>query len=210
MKIGNIVYNTELVNYTKVPYINYYSQIIDYNKIDNTLPTLFVGWSFMRNSNLRVDSIKNASILEKVILPNKLFWEFSFDENTSSHVIGTNYFTIQVPEYYFNLNYKFIDIDPIYNNIHNINELKNFIPDEIENFYVYKNDIVYFLFENIVYGINLNFYSYIGMNKENILDLIKKHSSRGFVDEIGDIYTEYHKMFPELSFLKRFIVVISS
>ena len=60
LKIGNIIYKDELVNHTKVDYINYIpSQYFDY---DNTLPTLFVGWSFMKEiSSLEV--VQNANIL---------------------------------------------------------------------------------------------------------------------------------------------------
>jgi hypothetical protein len=74
MKIANIIYEKELVNHTKVEYVNYINEKIEYEKIGNNLPTLYVGWSFMKECNLKNEIIKNADILKKKIITNELYW----------------------------------------------------------------------------------------------------------------------------------------
>ena len=72
MKLGNIIYEKELVNHTKVDYINYFNKPQIYHSLDKTLPTLYVGWSFMKSCNEFNDIIQNANILHKKIVANEL------------------------------------------------------------------------------------------------------------------------------------------
>jgi hypothetical protein len=48
MKIANVIYEKELVNHTIVDYVNYINVATEYDSLDKTLPTLYVGWSFMK------------------------------------------------------------------------------------------------------------------------------------------------------------------
>ena len=68
MKIANIVYEKNLVNHTKVDYINYVNGEVKYNNLDTSLPTLYVGWSFMKQCNPDNEIIQNANILYKKII----------------------------------------------------------------------------------------------------------------------------------------------
>ena len=67
MKIANIIYEDDLVNYTKVEYINYFNESKKYEEIDKSLPTLYVGWSFMKDCNPDDEVIQNADILKKKV-----------------------------------------------------------------------------------------------------------------------------------------------
>lgn len=49
MKIGNIIYENNLVNHTELEYFNYYNTNKSYDEIDKNLITLYVGWDFMKN-----------------------------------------------------------------------------------------------------------------------------------------------------------------
>ena len=60
MKIANIVHEEDLINHTKVDYVNYYNEPKRLEEIDYTLPTLYVGWSFMRETNPNNELIQNA------------------------------------------------------------------------------------------------------------------------------------------------------
>jgi len=71
MIIANIVYEKELVNHVEVEYINYYRGLTEYDKLDKSLPTLYVGWSFMKSCNPNNEIIQNANILHKKIVANE-------------------------------------------------------------------------------------------------------------------------------------------
>ena len=60
MKIANIIHDSELVNHTKAGYVNYYNEPKAYNDINKSLPTLYVGWSFMKACNPMNQIIQNA------------------------------------------------------------------------------------------------------------------------------------------------------
>ena len=100
-KIGNILYAEDLVNHTKVDYINYYhitSVGLD-EEVDYSIPTLFVGWNFLKNSwnNTQLSPKEDLSILEKKIITNLIYWEFSFNENKQQHILGVDDLTISTP-----------------------------------------------------------------------------------------------------------------
>ena len=48
MKVANIIYDGELVNHERVDFINYYEGETQYEAVDTSLPTLYVGWAFMK------------------------------------------------------------------------------------------------------------------------------------------------------------------
>ena len=68
MKIANIIHEKELVNHTKAEYVNYINKPTAYEDLDTTLPTLYVGWSLMKDSNPKNELIQNADILKKKIV----------------------------------------------------------------------------------------------------------------------------------------------
>ena len=74
MKIGNIVYEIELINHINVEYINYINSPTEYKKIDNNLPTLYVGWLFMKKCNQYDPTFQNIDILTNEVIQNKLYW----------------------------------------------------------------------------------------------------------------------------------------
>ena len=113
LKLGNIIYKDELVNHTKVDYINYHMEDtpMNYDDFNILLPTLTVGWNFLKENNTFYD----VSILEKEIKKNILYWEFSFNENKAQHVGGVEMFIRNVPYYYFRGQYEYKNIDPIFN-----------------------------------------------------------------------------------------------
>ena len=105
MKLGNVIYRDQLVDHTKVDYINYVQEPINFRELNTDIPTLYVGWFSMKEINHNDDLISAQPILEKKIISNVLYWEFSFKENKAQHVEGVTYFTNNVPFYYFNIRY---------------------------------------------------------------------------------------------------------
>jgi len=214
MKLANIIYEKDLVNHTKVDYVNYINELTEYDKVDKSLPTLYVGWSFMKACNPNNEIIQNANILHKKIIGNELYWECSFEESKSSHVKGIDSFIKLVPQFYFQPKYTYINLDPVFFQIVDIQGLMDVLPKEIDYFYNFKNEMIYLLHEdentqrkNII-GINLKMYSFFQFNIIEIMSNIDAKTSKYFNDLNGDTYLLYYKILPNFTFLKRYLVVI--
>lgn len=209
-KIANVIYEKELVNHTKCEYIEYIKEPISIEKINNQVPTIYVGWNFFKNANKTNELPSKVNILDKRIVSNELYWEFSFDENKSEHVNGVEIFTKKAPEYYFKTRYRYTNIDPVFFNIYDINDLEQLFPKKIDYYYQYKSSMIYFLHGNNITGIDLEMYGFFDFNTNQIIELIKSRSIDGCVDEPNNIYQSYYKIFPEFEYLKRYLVVLLS
>jgi len=218
MKIANIVYEKELVNHTKVDYVNYYNEPIEYEKLDMSLPTLYVGWSFMKNCNPDNQIIQNADILKRKIITNELYWECSFEEGKASHVKGINSFVNDAPSLYYIPKYMFTNLDPVFFQIKDLEDFLDIIPKNIKATYHYKNEMVYLLFENKNFGenketivsINLKMYEFFQFNVEKMVEYLKQRTEYSYFDNEGDEYLKYYKIFPNFILLKRYLVSILS
>jgi len=208
MKLANIIYEKELVNHIKVDYINYYKESIEYDKLDKRLPTLYVGWSFMKASNPNNNIIQNADILKKKIITNELYWECSFEESKSSHVNGIENFINLVPQFYFFSKYEYIIVDPIFSQIKNIQDLLNKIPEKADILYNFKNEMIYLLSENKIFGVDINIYKFFQFNIDEIKDKLLQRTNASIIDLDGDKYIEYYKILPNFTHLKRFLVTL--
>ena len=153
-KIANIIFKEPLVNHKQVDYINYFDckngGIADIN-VDTDLLILFVGWNHWKSS-LSEHSDKPISILEKEIIPNSKYWEFSFNEQKSQHISGIDMFVRNAPIYYFESNYEYVLIDPVKEKLFSafniINWYKSKTGDiKTDCIYTYKDDMTYILCE---------------------------------------------------------------
>jgi len=208
MKIANIIYEKELVNHTKVEYVNYINELTEYRKLDKTLPTLYVGWSFMKACNSNNELIQHADILHKKIVTNELYWEFNFEESKSSHVKGVESFVNLAPQFYFQPKYLYVNLDPVFFQIADIQGLMDVIPKQIDVTYNFKNEMIYVLSENKIIGVNLNMYSLFKFNIDEIKEEISIRSAVYINDMDGQMYLNQYKIFPNFSYLKRYMVVI--
>lgn len=208
MKIANIIHEKELVNHVESDYINYFNEPKSYDDLDKSLPTLYVGWSFMKSCNPDNNIIQNADILKKKIITNELYWEFSFTESKASHVKGVNTFTGLAPEFYFKPKYTYTNLDPVFFQLKDINDLMDVCPKKIDNCYNYKNEMLYLLVENKIWGINLNMYSFFLFNVNDILVKISGRTKSTISDIDGSYYQKYYKIFPNFEHLKRYIVTL--
>jgi len=208
MKIANIVYEKELVNHTQVEYVNYYNEPIEYDKLDKTLPTLYVGWSFMKACNPNNEIILNADILKKKIIGNELYWEFNFDESKASHVKGVESFISFVPQFYFQPKYSYINLDPVFFQLKDIEDVLDVLPKEIDAIYNLKNEMLYCLKDNKISGLDLKMYTFFKFDIPQLLTSIVERSKTTITDSEGIEYQKYYKIFPNFSHLKRYMIVI--
>lgn len=205
MKIGNIIYLDELVNHKKVEFINYYENIDDFSIVDYTLPTLFVGWKYLKSLN-QINN--NLSILDKNIVANKIYWEFSFNENKSEHINGVEYFTNNLPNYYFKDRYTYVDLNPLFFNISEIEELFLVLPKKIEKSYLIENKMLYLLVNNKITGIDLETYNFFNFNVKTILNQIELISENHVIDEDSAKLIKQKEIFIGFGNLKRYMVTI--
>ena len=214
MKFANIVYKDDLVNHKKVEYINYIQEDIPFKQIDNELPTLYVGWYNLKEIH-KDDTVANIfNILEKRIVTNRLYWEFSFKENKSQHVNGVEDFIIDCLDYYFLPRYSYINLDPIHFAIKDIEELFDILPKEIDAVYNYKGEMMFLLKDDKITGIDLKLYSYFDFDLVKLNDKIVSRLETPIInynnDPIGESYLKKYKILPDFEKLKRYMVVLLS
>lgn len=210
LKIGNILYKDNLVNNTEVEYINYYkiSEDSSLMGIDFRLPTLYVGWDVAKKLGEKFDV--ETSILNKEIKKHNSYWEFSFKENKAEHVNGVDMFARNVPFHYFTSRYTFINIDPIFNDIKHVEELVPKLISTPEWVYNYKDEMLYILSLNQIYGIDLKMYKYFNMDIDHIKFKLINNIEKIINDLDGSIHQKYYKQFPNFEDLKRYLVVLLS
>lgn len=198
LKIGNIIYDLDIVNHKRVEFINYYENRL-YNYIDNSLPTLIIGWENVKKNNL------NVSILNKKI-NNNLYWEFSFEEIKKDHVDGVSEFIKLLPNYYFFYNYTYKNLDPIFENIVNINDIITKIDNPTKAYRC--GNSVYILSNKNIYGIDLNLYTFLGFNEQELLEYLNYICIDFFYDEDKSFYTKYLKYFNGFEYTMRYLVTL--
>jgi len=213
MKIGNVIHENELVNHTESDYINYINEPKKYDEVNKSLPTLYVGWNFMKTCNPDNDVIQNADILKKRIVTNELYWEFDFKESKASHVKGVDKFVNHVPEFYFSPKYSYINLDPVFFQIKDVDDLMDVLPKEFLKIYQYRDEMLYILSDNKITGVNLKMYEFFQFDVDNMIRRLTERlmiEDTYFTDPDGETYQSYYKIFPDFERLKRYLVVILS
>lgn len=208
MRLANVIFEKELINHTKVDYVNYINVPTEYDSVNKTLPTLYVGWSFMKACNPNNSIVQNANILHKKIITNELYWECNFEESKSSHVKGVDSFVNLVPQFYFTPKYNYINLDPVFFQLKDIEDLMDVVPKEIDSFYNFKNEMIYINLENKIWGINLKMFEFFQFNIEEIINKLSQRTKILHIDLSGDTYLSYYKIFPNFSQLKRFLIIL--
>lgn len=204
-KIANIISNCDLVNHTTVGYINY----IDWEdgvEYDQSLPTLVVGWRLFKS----LYPTNPETILDKNVKENSLYWEFSFDEKKEDHILGLEMFSINAPYYFFRKNFIYESYDPVFKNIITFEELKKLLPNQLEGVYNFKNNMLYLLSANNIFGIDLVIYEHFFFDTKEITSYFKSISKKYFLDDTGSLYAEHYKQYPDFEELRRYLVVLLS
>lgn len=212
MKLGNVIYQNDLVDHQMVDYINYIREPIPFKELNTNIPTLYVGWFLMKDINIDDMLIQSQSILNKKIVSNVLYWEYSFRENKAQHVEGVNYFVNNAPYYYFNIRYSYINLDPIIFRISNIQELLDILPKSFDAIYNFKGDMLYILKDDKITGLDLNMYAHFEFNIDELIEVIHKKvpPKRIYNDFDGETYLKYYKKFSNFDDLKRYLIVLLS
>ncbi|MFW6273174.1 MAG: hypothetical protein ACOC2U_05285 [bacterium] len=208
MKIGNVIYNTDLVKHDKVEYINYLNKSIPFENLNTDLPTLYVGWDFLKETHKDSILLNKFDILEKVVQEGKLYWEFSFDENKPQHVNGVDDFVNGVPKKYFENNFQYINLSPLFYDIHLISDFFKFIGNKIDVFYNYKDEIYYIYNGNKIFGIDINIIKLLGFNLDALDEQLELKTISRIDDKDGKTALKYQDMFSNYDNIRRYIPII--
>jgi len=160
MDVGNIVTSSKLKE-------DNFKICNDLESINNSLPTLIVGW------NKTKELVKEeTSILHKRI-NDKLYWTFSQKERKveydndiiSFKKLCYNKIGSDIP-------YVYLDI--LHGKSHTNKKIIQKIYTLINPIsYISKNKMLYIFAENIIFGVDLNICELIGINKEKIIERIE-------------------------------------
>ena len=174
MIIGNLITNEDID-------IDFLNKVENIESINNTLPTLIVGWQETKK-NIGEDKV---SIIHKKI-NNRLYWTFTKKERKvdfEKDII--NFKNICFNDIEDKINYIYIDVlhyskSKIKKIIKKILQLKSII--------TYKNnkDMLYIFGDNLVFGVDLNMCNFIGVKKNKILNK---------VNTISDVTLQQNEIF---------------
>jgi len=207
MKVANIVYENELVNHKQVSYINYVKHGSD-DYFDVTLPTLYVGWVFLKKQYSHLEVFKDLDILNKTILKDELYWEFSFEENKSEHINGVEDFVNWIPFVYFSSNYRYENINPIYHKIYNIQDLLSELPSDLGIIYNLKDEFLYITHKKTIIGIDLTLFRFFDFDVSEIIFELEKKSKHVFNDLDEKKSKELLKPFNQSFHLKKYLPIL--
>ena len=169
MNIGNIVSSSVI----KEENFILFDEI---ESIDNSLPTLIVGWD--KTKQIFGNKI---SILNKKISDN-LFWTFlpkerrvDYDDDLS------NFKKLCINTFGAELSYVYID--PIHDKSKKIKKiLKKIYSFEESISYITDKNMLYILGDNIIFGVDLNITEFIGIGNDKILSRIHNLPSSVLID----------------------------
>lgn len=204
MKFGTIVYSEIVENQQFKGHIEYVS-LTDYTPNPSPeKPTLIIG--FVNFNKLYGSMFGDISILNKEIIPNKLYWEFSINENKNQYLRGITNFEKYDFFKYATAGYKYVNIDPLFNNIKSYDHLYKLLPKNIDKVYV-DNRMMYILSNFNVFGIDLLAFEYYKINIEPVVRYVTGNSKHNVIDLKNEYYDSLRLRIPNVLNLKRFIVI---
>lgn len=184
MYIANIVsrtrttFNDELFNITD-----------DITSINPNLPTLVVGWGFVKE----VYQGKNISILNKNI-DKSTMWTFSRHEKRTEYEKDSKYFLeLLIDDISKGVKYRYINILTLtYKKTKNLIEKLNKL--EISCIYVYMNSFIYIYSSSTktAYGVDFNMIDYLNINRKKIYKKLYNLGDVFFSDDFIDDELKKH------------------
>jgi len=191
MKVGNIVNCNEEIDerYFNCISVDEFMSDNSHNNKDGKLPTLIVGWGFVK------ENFSEVSILSKTITPptsdgdGGVFWTFSRKEKRGIYELNLKEFKEKCYVDLIN-GIKTYNIDPIIYKINNTDELCGRILKLGDGVgYLFQDRIVYIYKDNNIFMIDLELMEFIGFNKEQIVKTLVDNLNV-FGDNFEEKYTE--------------------
>ena len=115
-----------------------------------------------------------------------------------------------VPQFYFIPKYTFINLDPVFFQIVDVQGILDVVPKEIDMLYNLKNEMLYILSKNNITAINLKMYSFFKFDTEEIIRSLRQRTIKCCYDLEGTTYQSYYKILPNFNLLKRYLITMLS
>lgn len=147
------------------------------NSIDNIipdLPTLIIGWDIIKSL------YPDTDIQSKQINDN-IFWTFRKRERRDIHEADLSNF-IQYSYEYMVKDVQYIYIDIVHFNINKIRKIIDKIKQSDKIISYQSPKMVYICLENLIFGVDLRIYNYLGLNIDKLITKIK-HISIDFLTD---------------------------
>lgn len=169
MYIGNIVTNSKLE-------LDNFKICKKIDEVDDTLPTLIIGWG--QTKDIFGESV---SILHKKI-SNKILWTFSTKERKSEYETDLDEF-ISYCYNSFGSNIPYVYLDLLYGkrNI-NFKIIRKILSLKNPTTYISPNNMVYIYGENIIFGVDLNIISLKEGKVDKVINKVKNLENNILVD----------------------------
>jgi hypothetical protein len=113
-----------------------------------------------------------------------------------------------LPDYYFSGKYSYINLDPVFFQIKDMDDLMDVLPKKFNRLYNYKNEMIYLLLDNKIWGVDLKMFSFFRFNCEEIINELGLKSIKIINDIEGEICQSFRKIFPTFEKLKRHMIVL--
>lgn len=194
MKIGNIV------SVEKIDVSVDFNVVQSLDEIIQGLPTLIVGWSYVKKNYPDYDIIDRK-------LGDNLYWTFRKTEKRELHEEDIYNFK-QMTYGYLIKDIDYVFIDPIQQNRKLIKKILKKIYS-LEKKISYQHDNMIYLYgENIVFGIDLTLLEFIGLDPSKITQMISRNTHVSLTKE--PIFIEYRKRIENLDNQVKYIPFLYS
>lgn len=164
-KIGNIVTKGAKKNYNEL-----FNVVASYDNIDNSIPTLIIGWENAQKY------IPEVNILEKQYSLGDIWWTFSKTERRCEYeedIIA--FYEYCVKRALENVKYTYVDILKF--KLNSIKKMINFAKNARGKIgFITRNSNFLFVYSeeyNTVFGISLSLCNYLGIEKKKVISLFK-------------------------------------
>lgn len=203
-------YIANIVTSSKIDVSCYFFVTSDFSLIDESIPTLIVGWEKVRSL------FPKQNILEHKI-SDTIFWTFSKRERRYQYEQDMSWFINKISEDIINnLNYTFFNY-LLSSQSRRDNFIKYINETPCSLYYNSRFLYIYVIPKSITIGISLNDLSYLGINISNFIQSLNKSNNNIVCDNLNCIDSETFSLIKEntkiiayLNYLKNCDIYIKS
>lgn len=155
----------------------------DLSCIDNTLPTLIIGYDLAKKN------IENFNILKKFYPKQNLYWTFRRNERGVDYERDLEaFYTTVITEFCDSIKYILVDIIKI--NFKKARKCINFAKSDRKKLIFNENNRFLYVFceeFSTVFGFSLSTSKYCGINPKKIMKLFENNPNNEFIEDFSDV-----------------------
>ena len=117
-------------------------------------------------------------------------------------------FVSYIPNFYFFSKYSYTDLDPVFFQISNVQDLFDVLPKEIDAVLHANGNMIYVLKDNKITGLNMEMYGFFDFDRDEIIRRLYDKCTNQYDDSEGKEFIKHSKIFPNFPHLKRYLIVL--